>query len=158
MSKRVVEIVENIFKDYSETSDLELVNVSFVKEGQNRFLRIMIEKDEGISLKDCQEVSRFINNRLDEQNIIKEKYFLEVTSPGVERELYGESDYKKFTGEQIEVKLYAPVEGRKKYKGELKGFTKSYLKVLVEDRVFELPRNKIAKVNLFYDFEEGKNV
>lgn len=151
MSKKIVNEVKKLSEKYLEENDLEVVKISFTKEGPHRYLRILLDKEDGILLKDCQEFSRFLNKNLND-NIIKDKYFLEVSSPGVERELYNEKDYKKFTGSEVDIKLYQTIDGRKKVTGVLKGFTESYFKVEIKDEVIELPRNKVSKINLHVNF------
>ncbi|MGM0378513.1 MAG: ribosome maturation factor RimP [Bacillota bacterium] len=156
MSRRVVEIIKDLSKDYLISNNIELVKIDFVKEGPNRFLRILIDKDKGISLKECEKFSRFLNKKIDD-NMIKEKYYLEVSSPGVERELYNEKDYKKFIGDVVDIKLYHTIDGRKKVVGTLNGFTDTVFKIGLDDKEIELPRNKVAKINLHFDFDKGGN-
>lgn len=151
MSRKVINVVEKVSKSYLEKEALELVKVDFVKEGPHRYLRILVDKEGGISLKDCQDFSRYLNKNLDD-NLINEKYFLEVSSPGVERELYNEKDYQKFMGESVDISLYTTIEGRKKVTGILKGFTESIFEIEIDEGMIKLPRNKVSKINLHMDF------
>jgi len=153
MSRKIIDVVEKTTKNYLDENKLELVKVDFVKEGPHRYLRILLDKEEGIALEDCQAFSRFLNKHLND-NIINDKYFLEVSSPGVERELYNEKDYKKFIGETVDISLYTTIKGRKKVTGALKAFTKSTFQIEItgEDERIELPRNKVSKINLHMDF------
>lgn len=155
MSRKIIDVVEKTANNYLDENALELVKVDFVKEGPHRYLRILLDKEGGIALKDCQEFSRFLNKNLND-NIINDKYFLEVSSPGVERELYNEKDYQKFIGETVDVNLYTTIKGRKKVIGTLKGFTKSVFQIDLkgEDESIELPRNKVSKINLHMDFNK----
>lgn len=153
MSRKIIDVVKKTAKNYLDENELELVKVDFVKEGPHRYLRILLDKEGGIALKDCQEFSRFLNKNLND-NIINDKYFLEVSSPGVERELYNEKDYQKFIGDMVDISLYTTIKGRKKVTGTLKGFTDSVFQIDIkdEDEYIELPRNKVSKINLHMDF------
>lgn len=151
MSKKIVDVVGEIAVNYLTTNELEMVNVGFTKEGPHRYLRILIDKENGVSLKDCEDFSRYLSEKLDE-NLIKEQYFLEVSSPGVERELFNEKDYEKFNESEVDVKLYQTVDGRKKITGILKGFTDAVIIVEDEEKTLELPRNKVSKINLHFKF------
>ena len=151
MSKKIVNEVKVVSKKYLEENSLELVKVSFTKEGPHRYLRILLDKEDGVSLDDCQNYSRFLNKSLDD-DIINDKYFLEVSSPGIERELYDEKDYKKFIGREVDIKLYQTTDGRKIVTGILKGFTESLFKIEMSDGMVELQRSKVSKINLHANF------
>ena len=153
MSRKIIDVVKKTAKNYLVENELELVKVDFVKEGPHRYLRMLGDKEEGITLEDCQGFSRFLNKNLND-NIINDKYFLEVSSPGVERELYNEKDYQKFIGDTVDISLYTTIKGRKKVTGTLKGFTESVFQIETKDEeeYIELPRNKVANINLHMDF------
>ena len=95
--KRVVDVVEEILTPYVRSQNMEVVDVEFVKEGPYRYLRVTIDKDEPVTLDDCQLVSQYLNSKLDDLDPIEEQYFLEVSSPGVERVLKKEREFEKFT-------------------------------------------------------------
>jgi len=124
--KRVEDIVTEIAQTIVDSLSFELVDVEFIKEGANWYLRIYIDKPGGIAIEDCQVVSEQLSDKMDEADPIKQSYILEVSSPG-ERPLKKERDYVRFKGEIVEVKLYQPLNGKKMFEGELLG--------LVEDRV-----------------------
>jgi len=129
--------------------DLELVSVEYVKEGANWYLRIYIDKDGGVDLDDCERASRQISDLLDEVDPIPQSYFLEVSSPGIERLLQREKDFVKYQGRLVNIQLYAPWEGHKKLQGGLGTVTDDILNlVLDDDRTLEIPRGKIAWVRL----------
>ena len=151
MSKKIVNSVIKLSEKYLNENSLELVKVTFTKEGPHRYLRILLDKEDGVNLEDCQSYSRYLNKNLDD-NIIKDKYFLEVSSPGIERELYDEKDYERFTGSEVDVKLYQTIDGRKIVTGILKGFNESVFKVEVSDELVELQRSKVSKINLHVNF------
>jgi len=151
MSKKIVNSVIKLSEKYLNENSLELVKVTFTKEGPHRYLRILLDKEDGVNLEDCQSYSRYLNKNLDD-NIIKDKYFLEVSSPGIERELYDEKDYERFTGSEVDVKLYQTIDGRKIVTGILKGFDESVFKVEVSDELIELQKSKVSKINLHVNF------
>ena len=104
-----------------EANGLELVDLEFVKEGVNWYLRVYIDKEGGVTLDDCEVVSRTLEAKLDEKDPIEQAYILEVSSPGLDRPLKKEADFVKFQGEIIDVKLYKAVNGSKQYQGKLLG-------------------------------------
>ena len=128
---KLEEKIENLLKDIIEDLDYELYDVEYVKEGKNYFLRIYIDKPEGIDLKDCEKVNDAISDLLDEANYIKEPYFLEVSSPGVERVLRRDKHLEQNKGKEIEIKLFKKAQnGEKEYQGILKNFDES--KIILE--------------------------
>ncbi len=115
--KRAVSIVEELFEGSQDKSALEefkayeLVDIEYVKEGKDRFLRVYVDKEGGISHDDCVMISRKISEVMDSIDPIKDAYILEISSPGIERPLKKFKDFERFSGEKVEVKLYAPIEG-----------------------------------------------
>ena len=118
--KKVEEIVEELALPVVEELSFELVDVEFLKEGANWYLRVYIDKQGGITIDDCQAVSERLSDMLDQKDPIRQSYILEVSSPG-ERPLKKDRDYERFRGEFVEVKLYQPLNGKKIYEGELLG-------------------------------------
>ncbi len=152
--KRVVDIVSDIATPLCEAENLELVDVEFVKEGPHRFLRLIIDKEGGISLNDCEYVSRGLNEELDRLDPIEENYFLEVTSPGVERELKKDADFEKYAGKMIQAKLYQAINGQKMVEGILIGLKDGYISVEVNGETIEIPKDKASTVKLVVSFDE----
>lgn len=152
--RKVVDIVSDLLVSYLPGQGMELVDVEFVKEGQHRYLRIYIDKEGGVSLEDCQKVSEYLNERLDSLDPIEENYFMEVSSPGVERPLKKEADFERFKEHLVEVKLYFPLEGSKAIEGVLKGLVDGKVAVQPENssRILEIPRDKISLVKLLVRF------
>ena len=112
-----------------EANGLELVDLEFVKEGVNWYLRVYIDKEGGVTLDDCEVVSRTLEAKLDEKDPIEQAYILEVSSPGLDRPLKKEADFAKFQGEIIDVKLYKAVNGSKQYQGKLLGLENGMLSI-----------------------------
>lgn len=152
--RKVVDVVQDLVEQYMKDKDLELVDVEFVKEGQHRYLRVFIDKEGGVSLDDCQQLSEFLNNRLDSLDPIEENYYLEVSSPGVERPLKKDHDFERFKGKLVEIKLYYPLDGQKIIEGELMGLHDGKVKVKPEnqDQVISIPKDKIALAKLLVRF------
>lgn len=118
---RVEDTVASLVMPIVERNSFELVDVEFIKEGAYWYLRVYIDKTGGVTLDDCQLVSEELSARLDRVDPIKQSYFLEVSSPGLNRPLKTERDFERYRGEQIELKLYAPLNGKKTFEGELIG-------------------------------------
>ena len=119
---KIEEKVESLIKQNIENLGYELYDIEYVKEAKDYFLRIYIDSKKGIDLNDCEKVSNNITELLDKEDIIQEQYFLEVSSPGIERVLKKEKHLKDNIGNEVQIKLFKPLEGKKQYKGILKNF------------------------------------
>ncbi|RIU96331.1 ribosome maturation factor RimP [Oceanobacillus picturae] len=152
MSSQVIKTTEELLRPILEPKNLELVDVEYVKEGKNWFLRVYIDKPGGVDITECGEVSEELSEKLDNTDPIKEAYFLEVSSPGVERPLKTQEDFKNNVNNNIFVKLYEPIEGEKEYEGILKSFDNHLLTIEYKEKTrkkqVELPYDKIAKARL----------
>ncbi|MBU5677457.1 ribosome maturation factor RimP [Alkaliphilus sp. MSJ-5] len=150
---RVEKIAEKLVIPIIENEQFELVDLEYKKEGSNWYLRIYIDKPGGITLDDCQKVSEQLSDELDREDPIKENYFLEVSSPGLDRPLKKEADFIRFKGEIVEVKLYEPLNGNKIIEGELVGLENNIIKVNVANvGLVELPKDKVALTRLAIKF------
>lgn len=116
-----------------EANDLELVDMEFVKEGMNWYLRVYIDKEGGVNIDDCELVSRALEAKLDEADPIEQAYILEVSSPGIDRPLKKEADFVKYQGEIIDVKLYKAQNGSKQYQGKLLGLENGVISIEEEN-------------------------
>lgn len=142
--------VENLLKEKIESLGYELYDVEYSKEGKNCFLRIFIDKKDGIDLNDCEKVNNEINDLLDGADYIKEQYFLEVSSPGIERILRKDKHLKENIGKEITIKLFKKDErGNKEYQGILEQFDEDTIK-LVNEIVIE--RKNIAQIKTVYNW------
>ncbi len=148
---KIEETVTEIAEPIVEENGLELVDVEFVKEGSEWFLRIFIDKEEGVTLDDCEKVSRVLSDKLDEVDPITQAYHLEVSSPGIERPLKKTRDFERFLQHPIQVKTFVPVEGRKKFKGTLEDVTLETITVNIDGNSLIIPRDKISKANLLWE-------
>jgi len=154
MAKRKIEdVVTELAAPIVEKHSFELVDVEFVKEGVNWYLRVYIDKPEGITIDDCQVVSEELSDRLDKIDPIEQSYFLEVSSPGLERPLKRDKDFEKFKGSIVEVKLFQPLDGKKVYEGELAGLIGNRIVIKPKpDEVLEFDRDKVAIVRRVINF------
>ncbi len=144
----IEEKVESLIKPKIENIGYELYDVEYSKEGKNYYLRVFIDKPEGIDLTDCEKVNDEINDILDEANYIKEQYFLEVSSPGIERILRKDKHLEKNIGTEINIKLFKKDEnGNKEYQGILKSFNENEIE-LEED--IKIERKNIAQIKTIY--------
>ena len=146
---KIEERVEELIKDKIENIGYSLYDVEYAKEGPNYYLRIFIDSEKGIDLDDCEKVSNEINEKLDEADYIKEQYFLEVSSPGVERILRKDRHLEQNIGKQVEAKLFKKDEnGSKNYVGELKKFDEQTVTI---DEV-KIERKNIAQLKIVYEW------
>lgn len=152
--KSVSAIVEEILTPFLETNELELYDLAFVKEGPNRFLRVFIDSQQGVGLKECELVSKFLSAELDENDPIKGQYYLEVRSPGIERVLKKDEHYQKYLGDKIQVNLYKAIDSHKRIKGKLLLKDQDKVKIL-DDRTnkeIEIPMSLISKATNIVEF------
>lgn len=129
--------------------DLDLWDVRFIKEGATWYLRIFIDKDDGVSIDDCEAMSRALDKPLDELDIINQSYCLEVSSPGIERELIRDEHFKRFIGSNVMVKLIRPNEnGERELRGILDNFSSKEITLNVIEKSIVIDRKNIASVRL----------
>lgn len=127
--KTVWEIVEPIANELG----LKIWDVRFLKEGSSWYLRIFIDKDGGVSIDDCVDLTHAINDPLDEADPIEQAYFLEVSSPGVERDLVRDEHFSAYIGEKIKVKMIRPIDGQREFSGVLSDYTDGNITIALED-------------------------
>lgn len=140
--------VESLMAEILSGTDFELVDVEYVKE-RDWYLRVFVDKAGGIDLDDCQNLSEQLSERLDELDIISGAYILEVSSPGIDRILKKDKDFLREAGKVVDVTLYAPIDGKKIFVGELVGRDENFLHI---KDLSPLPREKVAQVRLHIDF------
>jgi ribosome maturation factor RimP len=157
--KKITETVEEILSVYLFENGYELYNTEYVKEGKDWFLSVFIDKTpndgsddrktSGISTDDCEKVSKYLSAELDRLDPIEHNYYLEVSSPGMDRELKKDSDFARFTGENVILKLYTAHQGSKTIKGILDGLDGGGIKIIDGQGVsIVVPREQVAKVKL----------
>jgi ribosome maturation factor RimP len=144
---------EEILLPIIEEHGFELVDVEYVKEGSSWYLRAYIDKPGGITIDDCEAVSRKLSDQLDEKDYIEDAYILEVSSPGLGRPLKKEKDYKRSLGAEVEIRTYRMIEKQKEFIGILKGYDENTVTIEAGDgteKIFD--KSDIALIRLAFDF------
>ena len=151
---KIEEKVEELLKETIEKLGYNLYDVEYVKEGPNYYLRVYIDNEKGIDLNDCEKVSNAIDEILDEANIIKDQYYLEVSSPGIERVLRKDRHLQENIGNQIEIKLFKKDEkGSKDYIGELLKFDQEVVSIKTsEEDEIQIERKNISQIKTVYNW------
>ena len=133
--------------------NFELVDVEYVKEGGNWYLRAYIDKEGGITVDDCEVISRTLSDWMDREDFIADSYTLEVSSPGLGRPLKKDKDFERSLGEAVELRLYKPRDKQKEFAGILKGYDRETVTVETEDGREEVfARQELALIRLAFDF------
>jgi ribosome maturation factor RimP len=149
---KVIQMTEEAVSPILADMNLELVDIEFVKEGKNWFLRVFIDSNDGVDIEECGKVSEKLSEKLDSVDPIEHPYFLEVSSPGAERPLKNQTDIKNAIGKQVNVKTYEPIEGEKVFEGKLTSFDGKELSIDVKIKnkvkTFTIPYEKVAKARL----------
>lgn len=144
---------EELLTPILEEHSFELVDIEFVKEGSSKYLRAYIDKPGGITIDDCEIVSRALSDALDEQDFIEEAYILEISSPGLGRPLKKERDFIRSVGQEVEIRCYRPVDGEKEFCGILIDWNSQTITIEEsEDTERVLERANIALIRLAFDF------
>ncbi|MGD6842063.1 ribosome maturation factor RimP [Bacillus infantis] len=156
MMSKVTETVEELVTPIVDELNLELVDIEYVKEGKEWFLRVFIDKEQGVDIEECGLVSERLSEKLDELDPIPYNYFLEVSSPGAERPLKKEKDYKSAIGKNVLIKTYEPIDGEKTFEGKLTQFDGETVtvEVRVKTRIktISIPFEKVANARLAVTF------
>ncbi|WP_438448260.1 ribosome maturation factor RimP [Gorillibacterium sp. sgz5001074] len=148
MSSQIKSAVEEMVKPFLDENGFELVDIEYVKEGSNWFLRVYVDKEGGIDIDDCGRVSEFLSAKLDENDPIPVAYFLEVSSPGAERPLKKPEDYRKAVGKHVFLTTYEPVNGKKEFEGLLEAFDGETFTVNTGKKSVTVPAEKLASARL----------
>ena len=149
----IEEKVTNLVEPIIEKIGYELYDVEYAKEGKNYFLRIFIDKEKGIDLNDCEKVNDAITDILDTENYIKDQYFLEISSPGIERVLRKDKHLEKNIGTDINVKLFKKDEnGKKEYLGKLKEYNQNEIVIEQEEKEIKIERKNISQIKTVYNW------
>ena len=135
-----------------EANNFELVDVEYVKEAGNWYLRVYVDKEGGIAVDDCEVVSRALSDKLDADDFIEDSYILEVSSPGLGRPLKKEKDYVRSIGKEVDIHLYKSIDKQKEFTGVLKSYTKEEIVLQIEDADVTFDRANIALIRLSFDF------
>lgn len=147
---KITDMVKDILKPYLEQENLVLWNVEFVKEVKDWFLRVYIDNEnKPISIDECEKASRYLSERLDEIDTIEQKYYLEVSSPGMDRELITEEHYKKYIGSLVDMKLYKAIDNQKLITAKLENVDEeNYYLQKDNGYILQVPKSQVAKTKL----------
>lgn len=152
-NKNIEDKVEELLKEDINNLGYEIYDVIFEKEAKDFYLRIIIDSEKGISIDDCEKVSNQINSKLDEADYIKEQYFLEVSSPGIERNLRKEKHFINSIDKKIIVKLYNKAEnGKKEIEGFLREYNNEFLIIETEENKIKIDKKNIALAKTIFNW------
>ena len=149
----IEEKVENLILSEVEKLGYELYDVQYTKEGKDYYLRIFIDKENGIDLNDCEKVSEIVNPILDSADYIKEMYFLEVSSPGIERVLRKDKHLEQSIEKEIEIKLFKPMEKQKELTGVLNKYDENNIYIQLQKEEIQIERKNISLMKLKYNWD-----
>ena len=154
MSKRETyeEKTEHLLSPIAAQYDLEIYDVEYVKEGKHYYLRVYIDKEAGVNIQDCENVSRALSDALDAEDFIPDAYILEVSSPGLCRTLKKDKHLRASVGQDVEIRLFKPVDKRRDFSGVLEGFDTEQVTIRNGDTSMTLKRADIAVIRLAIDF------
>ena len=155
MDKEALEKIKEIIKPVIKEDNLEFVNIEFRSECGRRVLRIFIDKENGVDVEDCAKISRKINSLLDSSDLISGKYYLEISSPGLDRPLFGEPDFIKFEGKLVKIKISQAINRQKNFVGYLRGCKDKniILEEKISGNVFEISLDNISRARLEPEFK-----
>lgn len=151
MSKEIVDQARTIAQAILSEEGMELVDIEYRRESKGWVLRLYLDKEGGVTLDDCTRVSQEVGRSLDIEDLIRNPYTLEVSSPGLTRPLRTEKDYIKYRHRLIRIKTVNPIENRRQFKGRLLGFSENRIEIEIEGEVFQIPLSNVAKANLEID-------
>ena len=155
MSKRELyeQKTEQLLTTIVEEYGFELVDVEYVKEGSTWYLRSYIDKPGGISIDDCEKVSRRLSDLLDQEDFIEDAYIMEVSSPGLGRPLKKEKDFRRSLGEEVEIRTYRMIDKQKEFTGILKDYDENIVTITLADETEKtFDKDDIALIRLAFDF------
>lgn len=146
------EAVFNLAEPIAKENGCFIYDIEFVKEGGLYFLRVYADKDGGINLDECEVISRALSDKLDESDPIKQNYYLEVSSPGIERKLKTKEHFERYIGEKIDIGLYKAIDKSKQLTAVLTGFDNGIITVDKNGETIEIPQKETTFVKIHFDF------
>jgi len=150
--EKVVEAVKGLLEGVLIEEGLELVDIEYRSEGRGKVLRVYIDKEGGVTLGDCTEISRELGYLLDVHDVIPGSYNLEVSSPGLTRTLKKAKDFERFKGKKVKIKIKFQIDGKNVFTGRLLDFQKGIASLEAEGNVYSIPFGEIEKANLEFEF------
>lgn len=148
----ITDRVKELLSGYLDTNGIELVDIIYRREQSGMVLRVLVDTPSGITIDECEGVNNYLNGLLDKEDAIKERYILEVSSPGLDRPIKSDRDFERSIGKALELTTYEPIDGRKAHEGLLVGMDKEKIVIESEGVSTVIPRVKIAMARLKIDF------
>ena len=145
---KIKSAIEPMVLPFLNDNGFELVDIEYIKEGSNWFLRLFVDKDGGIDIDECGRISEYVSEQLDKNDPITGAYFLEVSSPGAERPLKKPEDVRKAVGKHVFITTYEPINGSKEFEGMLTAFDGENASVRIGKKEVEIPYDKVAGARL----------
>jgi ribosome maturation factor RimP len=152
MSEDVLGSIERIAEPVVTAEGMEIVDIEYRRENRGWVLRLYIDKEGGVTIGDCSNISSQVSHLIDVYELISHPVILEVSSPGLDRPLKKEKDFVKYNGRLIKIKTHDPIGKRKNFKGRLLDYSEGVVKIDIGVEIISLPLDKIAKANLEYEF------
>lgn len=149
--EQIEQFIEEFVQEKIKDTELELVDVEYVRE-RDWFLRVYLDKEGGLEIEDCQFISELLTEYLDVKDPIKDKYYLEVSSPGLDRHLKKPRDFIRHKGQKVDLLFFKPQNGTKTLVGVLGEVNEEFLELQLEDRLEKISRSLIASIRLHIDF------
>lgn len=154
LTKDIIAKVSQFVAPIIDENNYELVDVEFVKEGSNYYLRLFVDKEGGFSISDCEKVSRFLEPILEKHDIIDKAYILEVSSPGIDRILKHDFEFVKYKDRTVDVKLFKPMNDCKQFSGKLVGLFDGNIRLDIDGEIVDFVKKDVAscRLSVFFDF------
>lgn len=152
MANKIETIALELCEETASQMGVYVVDVSYTKANENNVLCFYIDKDGGVGIDECEAFSRAVEVVLDEKDPIEENYSLEVSSPGVDRKLVKEREFLYYVGREVDVKLFAPIDGMKEFEGVLRGFAEKTAEIEVNGEIKKIPVKNAAYIKLHFSF------
>jgi ribosome maturation factor RimP len=149
--REIVERLRAMIHPIVLNEGMEVVDIEYRRESGGWILRLILDKEGGVTLDDCTRVSQEVGRSLDVEDILQTSYTLEVSSPGLTRPLKSEKDFMKYLHRLVKVKTVDPIQNRRQFKGKLLGVSKNEVEIEVEREIFQIPLSNVAKANLEID-------
>ena len=146
------QIAFDLASEIAEGFECYIYDVEYVKEGTLKYLRIYADKDGGISIDDCEKISRELSTHLDAKDPIKENYILEVSSPGIERKLTKKEHFERYIGSEIDINLFKQINGSKQHSGILKSYDGDFIEIENENGIVKINQKEVSVAKLHFDF------
>jgi len=148
----IVDQVRGLIADYLDREGVELIEITYRREQGGMVLRLLVDTPEGITVDECEEINNFVSEVLDKENVISERYTIEVSSPGLDRPIKAARDFERVMGKVLDVTTYEPVDGKRTHEGRLVGMSDDNIVLERNGVSTEIPRDKIARAVLKIEF------